>query len=215
MDRDDVLKKMLERLDGDKEDDARRGNGHLTRKPCPGCGRPSVWPYRNVEYVCISCRRLLMQAIEAQLHHPDADEELVVVSERDWETRYMEGEYESYWEGTKAATPRHRLEVAMHNLVLEISQKAAGENPGSHCYLFEQGRIGSMSWRVVRRIRKVVAGLLVDLDSAIRDSIEECARLAERKGQDVLRQLASGSMSIDDLNNANAKLAAKPGKRRG
>jgi hypothetical protein len=164
----DGLEKMRARLQGNPEDDARRGHGHLTRKlPCPGCGEAATRPYRNTEYPCPFCRRLLIEAIDARLQKQDTDEQLVVVSERDWETRYMEGEYESYYEGNKTATPRHRLEVAMHSLIMQSSQKVTGENTNGVPYLLDRGgSYGSMSWQVVRKIRKVVARIISELDLA-------------------------------------------------
>jgi len=163
--------------------------------------------------VCAFCRRLLSEAIEVRLYRPDVNEELVVVSERNWETRYMEGEYEPQF--GDGITPRRRLEEAMHNLVQEVSQPAPGEDVNSPRHLFEHGVYHNrMSWRIVRKIHKTVAARLVELDLAIRDSLAECAKVAQRKGQDVLLQLAAGNMTVDDLNKANAKLARIPARKR-
>lgn len=210
----DDLVRMQTRLRGDPEEDARRGHGRITRKPCPGCGRADGWPYRNADHVCRFCRTLLLEAIKARLQRPETEEELVVVSERAWETRYMEGEYCSA-SINEEGTPRKRLEVAMHRLSLEVSQEAPGEDCGDHRYLYKREQLLSpMSWKAVRRIRKAVAGILADLDLAVRDSLTECSRLAELKGQNVLLQLAAGRMSVDDLNKDNVRLMRRKGRRR-
>jgi hypothetical protein len=164
-------------------------------KPCPSC-KGTTYP-RDVDGVCSECERLIRYAKRKHAEE-QADADMIDVETK--EVHYAI----PYYGTAHASVPsnvRDPLTKAMHALIMTTSH-SGGSQGGPLVPEYPKGKehYGIHEWKTYRRMKRTTAEAVNALDKALRDVLEFVDADAYENGRNLLMQIASGSISMNELN---------------
>lgn len=200
----------------------------MTRKPCPGCHQPPPWGTywkRPADSVCAACQAYLEWA--KQQRSKTVQPNLVEVAVPPLESVHCWPRFYCGLAGSHTEV-RERLEQLLATLFCQLSEEVGVLDfvsgmtvDGVPEYLLNKGvRDGGLEWRmflkrfgdrpiqnasVIRLIRPDVAQTFRDLYDAIADALIETHADSTTEGRNLLLQLASGGITMEDFNRRAAR----------
>lgn len=169
----------------------------MTQKPCPGCGEAG---WRGTNEVCSDCLGLMADGKKWR--------EAIAKKEAEGESEVYSLPYKfriNYFEvrehGRAASV---RLGAAMAQVAKLVSEPCAWQYGRSVARLLitNPGRASDSDLESFR-INPAMAAALQELDQAIRSALNETAATSEKKGSNLLLQLAAGKITADEINDAS------------
>lgn len=170
-----------------------------TKKPCPGCGEPEEYGYRDADKVCGACQKLLAEA-KAAREQKAADEDLVAyhVPARPWDLPYI-----GHCGSTSEGEPFSRFREAYHALVdlSGVEHHAAG----TFCGATSAGRLlksrsSSHSAWYPHYLRRASVEPLQQLFAAVESMVANAYAEGKREGEGFIARLATGEVTIQEFN---------------
>lgn len=175
-----------------------------TKKPCPGCKEPNTG--RELDDVCRTCRRRLNASIEQEEldeKRKSEGEELVGIP---WFWPYF-AVHSNHCSGESIAD---NLAKAFINLVRTFGRPEPRCSdtidewnwsiPVKQLFPDRQRQESARSKRSAVWLPSGCAKAIADLDEAVRKAIDLAYHNGKRKGQDLIGGLASGDISLNELN---------------
>ncbi len=176
-----------------------------TKKPCPGCGQTD--PYRRSDQVCSSCAGKLAQfdGLKVALAKAtgEGDKVMVTFSKTPWWNQYIPvPELQSFDEDSLSS----RLRQAFCNLAL-----AGAIPPADYAHRDQAWRIlGSPSaweyWFMDARL----ANAIQELHELMKPVVEGAFQAGQADGEQFIRGLADGRVSIAAYDDRMAKRPSRP-----
>lgn len=167
-----------------------------TFKPCPGCGSTR---YRLVKDVCDDCKATLRVGRTVTQEEQTKAEAVKLYR--------LTKEWPSFYAPNGGDELRHAFEALARVVMRPVRSKKdpldqdVEELPPT-CDLvhyFSTNPEGSSVWTSSRR----VAAAITKLDLAVRKALAACKELGEQDGSNLLLQIASGKISVNDLTEAS------------
>lgn len=174
------------------------------KKPCPAC-KTTDYYREDADSICCKCLRILQHAKEQMERDAKIDKTEVFVStcERSYA---LPNWYHLSEQSRPSTTTNDKMQKAFFKLISgqvirDIPGNVHVENEDLLCVPPEQkGHRREWQRRVV--MSKATAESINELDTAIREALVEVAEGAYEKGQSLLLGIASGDVSMSDLNKA-------------
>lgn len=181
----------------------------MTSLPCPGCGKAGKTipggkrplPFRGVGEVCRQCQQLIAEAKAARQRVKQADG-TELLSGHDLNVPH-------WWPfhfGFGRADPKpccDELRSALVGVIASVATPTPEYANLAECSFAHEGTRydGVLAFRVPAGFRAAVQRLYY----AITDVVEKAEIDGRRQGRDILRALASGEVSIAELNKLSAE----------
>lgn len=170
-------------------------------KPCPAC--KSVEFPRHADGICSECERLIKFA-KKKYAEDQADADMI-----DVETKEVFYALPGYYGLAHASIPskyHDQLKKAIHGLIMATSH-SGGYQGGLRVPEWPKGQEGHgvHDWRLDRRMKRTTAEAVNAVDKAIREVLKFVDADAYENGRNLLMQIASGSISMEELNDKHTE----------
>lgn len=183
-----------------------------TYKPCPGCREKG---YRRADSVCDPCKELLRLGLGVKAEAESKTEPSILYRlPSEWPNIYYPSDSDSepdlhgklhtaFLALAQAALRRAKTQIKPYD---EKVQELPPE--GGNVRYFSTYDERASVWTGSARI----AAAITKLDTVVRAAVLDAYRTGERSGQNLLKQIASGTVTIAELNEAH--IQSGRGKRR-
>ena len=178
---------------------ARRASRGHTHDPWPCCGTVARQEHgRPKGGICDDCQRLVRLGKATLTRQDKAGERTCRWAERshDWAQYY--GDYEFTKHDTGEELARAMYELA-NTLTTPLEQNAPWRSEGIEKLLDCEGSPTRYDEYVLVSVDPAVRDRLNVLDAKLRRALESAHQAGKNEGQSILRQLASGDMSVNDF----------------
>jgi len=154
-------------------------------KPCPGCGQ--IGCYRKSNEVCNDCKLKIKRSefLEKELTKLTDDEIIVTFGRASHWNKYLH---------THSGAGRNLMDIFQR-----IAESASRESMIKKSDYVLLGKIDSFAEQYSVMPKKL-ADAIKDLRIDVEKAIEEEYKCGKKDGQNLLHQLASGDLSVNDFN---------------
>jgi hypothetical protein len=193
----------------------------MTRKPCPGCGKDGggrLW--RCTDELCAGCNRLMQdgRAYRELMDQAQADGEKIPVRVPADHREVPYVHHGDYGEGG----PRKAFEHAFAAIIPLLGHPVAKHQyvdlgAGKVRFIPDRCKVDvgmSAGYRSALLMRPETADWLDQLFIAVYDMVQHAYKEGQKDGERFVWQLASGDISLDELNAHEAKLSRNPPDRK-
>lgn len=163
-------------------------------KPCPSC-KTTEYP-RAADGICSECERKIRFA-EKKYAEDQADADMIDVNTK--EVYYALPGYYGLSHASLPSKLHDQLKRAMHAMIMATS-RSGGNVKGMCVPEWPRTCEKSYDWRTDRRMKRATAEAINELDKAFREVLKAVADDAYENGRNLLMQIASGSISMEELN---------------
>ena len=167
----------------------------MVKKPCAGCGETPRYG-REIDKVCADCERLIREATEAREKAAKKGGSLVRLP-RYFPSYSVSHERARYWSG-------HDGIAGPFKAVVEALAKASSSPHAKDPVILLQGEECNYSGDLFEMSKEAVEAIRL-LDKRIKEAISEALAAGYEAGQNLLASLASGELSIKELNDSTIK----------
>ena len=171
-----------------------------TNKPCHGCGREG---YRAVDEVCSECKALLRvgSAVKQEDQAKAETGKLFRLTE-EWPSFYIPSEDPQSGRALRKAfetLARATLKPLRSKRDPYTSEVESLPPTSELVHYFSTYDPKSTIWTGTGRL----AAAITDLDLQVRKALELCKEIGEKDGSNLLRQIAQGKLSVNELTEAS------------